>query len=287
MREVLGDKLNQSGMEFPGEHVLRQFGIFDPVVNLEGGSAGTYRAGDIVLRHIVPTSFGNNHSFELLPYIADFLHDLTPSGFRVSKPVPTAEGEWMTKDGWTAWDYLEGVQSTKENITQVIESTIRFLDSLSNVKKSPFMDTNTTPSGKADSLCWRDRPTDIHPVIRPLVKAMYDLKKPVRGLRHQLVHADLNPENILIEPGMAPGFLDIAPFWRPPEFALAIFANFIGPRRGDISCLSAFADVNEFDQLLLRAGIRMLLILPEAGKVADWEKCPEKRAAELILEYLR
>jgi hypothetical protein len=123
----------------------------------------------------------------------------------------------------------------------------------------------------------------VHPEVEPLVGALYASRRPVNGLQDQLIHGDLNPENILVGPGLPPGFLDLAPFWRPPEFALALFANWIGPRRGDPAVLRHFAEVRHFDRLLIRAGIRMLLIMTD---IDGFEASPEARAARVILDHV-
>jgi hypothetical protein len=62
-----------------------------------------------------------------------------------------------------------------------------------------------------------------------------------------------------------------------------MFANWIGPRRGDVSVLRRFEDIAHFHQLLLRAAVRMLLIVSELRGVEGWEGAPEKAAAELVL----
>jgi len=100
----------------------------------------------------------------------------------------------------------------------------------------------------------------------------------------QLVHGDLSHENVLISEGEAPGFIDFTPFWAPAEFAGAMFANWIGPRLGDVVVLDAFSDEPHFRQLLLRASIRMLLVVSELRGVEDWRT--ERRAAELVLSYV-
>jgi hypothetical protein len=100
----------------------------------------------------------------------------------------------------------------------------------------------------------------------------------------QLIHGDLNRENILIAPGLPPGFIDVTPFWAPVDFALAMFANWIGPRCGDPSVLCHFEGVPYFNQLLLRAVIRMLLVVSELRGVEEWES--ERRAAEIVLDYV-
>jgi fructosamine-3-kinase len=94
------------------------------------------------------------------------------------------------------------------------------------------MDDNCTPWGYAQRACWGQRPATLPAQLRHLVERLYALRQPVTVLQWQLIHGDLNPENLLIAPGFAPAILDFSPFWGSPEFALAIFANFIGPRRG-------------------------------------------------------
>ena len=94
----------------------------------------------------------------------------------------------------------------------------------------------------------------------------------------------MNAENILIAPGLPPGFIDLTPFWARVDFALAMFANWIGPRRGDPTPLRHFGDVPHFDQLLIRAAIRMLLIVSHLEGIDEWEE--EKKATEIVLDYI-
>jgi len=82
------------------------------------------------------------------------------------------------------------------------------------------------------------------------------------------------------------GFIDLTPFWAPVDFAVAIFANWIGPRCGDVSVLKYFEDIPCFEQLLLRAAIRMLLVVSHLEGVDGWEMSSEKKAAEIVLDYL-
>jgi len=82
------------------------------------------------------------------------------------------------------------------------------------------------------------------------------------------------------------GFIDLTPFWAPVDFALAMFANWIGPRRGDPSILQYFEDIPCFDQLLIRAAIRMLLVVSHLEGVEGWETSSEKRAAGIVLDYV-
>jgi hypothetical protein len=114
------------------------------------------------------------------------------------------------------------------------------------------------------------------------VDALYAIRRPLVGLEDQLIHGDLNPSNLLIVDGQPPGVIDIAPYWRPASFALAVFAYWIGPWRNRPDPLAHFAHVEQLDQLLIRAGIRMLLIMSEFGRLTDMERYT--RATKLIVE---
>jgi hypothetical protein len=63
-----------------------------------------------------------------------------------------------------------------------------------------------------------------------------------------------------------------------------MFANWIGPRRGDIAVLRHFAAIQDFRQLLIRAAIRMLLVMAVSDNLGGWETSTEKRAAELVIQ---
>ena len=85
-------------------------------------------------------------------------------------------------------------------------------------------------------------------------------------------------------PYLPPAFLDLSPFWRPVEFAVGMYANWVGARQVDIAVLK---HIQAFDQMLLRASLRMLLVMHVLGDVADWETCSKKQTAELDINYLQ
>ena len=249
--------------------VLREFNLTEHPLLLPGGSTQTFRVGNAVLKRIRETSLENNHSLILIQWIADFSLRLHEDGFRVPKPLPTVDNTWITPDGWTAWTFLEGRHASRADIPECIPAIVAFHKALKPISKHPLMDDNRTPWGKADRWCWGEKPAFVEPKLRSLVDQHYALRQPVDDLEFQLIHADLSPEIILIAPGLSHAFLDLSPFWGPPEFALAIFANFSGPRRGDASVLKYFEAIPQFDQLLIRAGIRMLLVMEAVRSDVD------------------
>jgi Ser/Thr protein kinase RdoA (MazF antagonist) len=82
-----------------------------------------------------------------------------------------------------------------------IAAIMAFHKALNHLPKHPLMDDNRTPWGKVDRWCWGDQPDFVQPKLRALVSQLYALRRPVSGLKSQLIHGDLNPENILIAPG--------------------------------------------------------------------------------------
>jgi uncharacterized protein (TIGR02569 family) len=258
-----------------------------PEQQLSGGSQPTFKVGNAVFKRVKETSLENNHSPELIEWIAAFSQTLKQHGFRFPKALPTKAGKWIAKDGWTAWTFVEGRHSTKEDVGRVIEGIVALHQALAGIAKNPLMEENQTAWGKADRWCWGDKPEQIHPVLEPLVKPLYELRRPVEGLKDQLIHGDLSLANILIAPYLPPAFLDLAPFWRPVEFALGMYANWVGPRQGDLAVLKSFQHIQAFDQMLIRASIRMLLVMHVLGDLEDWETCSEKKAAELVINYVQ
>jgi hypothetical protein len=258
------------------------------MATLPGGTRPAYRVGETVLKYIHDTSLENNGSRELAQWIAALFDRVTEDAFRIPRPRRTRSGRWMTDDGWTAWSLLAGRHAEIADIPACIEAIVAFHRALATAPKHALLDTSTTPWAVAHRACLGGRPSFMHPTVAPLVDRLYALRQPVVGVRDQLLHGDLNPENILIAPAVPPAFIDMSPFWGPVELAMAIFANWIGPRQGDASVLGWFAGVAHFDQMLVRAGIRMLLVMSELGEHAfdDWDTSPEREAAQIILRHV-
>jgi len=262
---------------------LAAFGLVGRPQRLPGGSATTYRVGPVVLKHIRGTSLKNNHSPALASWIAELSARLPDDGFRLPNGVPTRDGAWITPSGWTAWTFVTGRHASAADIPACIPAITKLHAALRSVPKHPLLDDGHTPWANAHRWSLGEPPDRIHPAVQPYVAALYRLRTPVPHQPYQLIHGDLNPENILIAPDLPPAFIDLSPFWSPPKFALAIFATWIGPRRGDMAALAHFQHLPHFHQWLIRAALRMLLVISDAGHVTDWPTSPEHRAAELVM----
>jgi len=260
----------------PDESVLNQFGLKGKAVFLPGGEERTFRVGDVILKHLY------NDTLEYALLIADYYSQIKEDGFRIPRLIKTLDGKWVTEDRWSAWTFLEGNHDYKPHIKETIIAIGKFHEAIKDMPKPLFLETVNSPYLRADKMAWGDKPNSIHPDVRKMVEDLYAIRTPVIGLDDQLIHGDLNPSNILVHKTLPPAIIDIAPYWRPAEFALAIYAYWIGPWRDDEELLQHFTNIKEFDQMLVRAGIRMLLIMSEFNKINDLGKY--KRATEIILK---
>lgn len=259
---------------------------------LSGGTRPAYRAtspwGELVLKRLHTQSLETEHSLVLAPWLADVLADIVEQGFRVAKPVRACDGRWLLAGGWAAYRYVSGRPARAEDVPDVIVALRALQTALSETPKHQLLDCNTTPFGFAARHCWEGAPPRVHPLIRDQVTDLVARYRPLPPLPSQLIHGDLNPGNILIAPGLPPGFIDLTPYWMPPGFGLANFANWIGPREGDFAVLRHFTGIPHFPQLLLREAVRMLLVVSElngTGAAYEWARAPEKVAADIVLQW--
>ncbi|MCP4540566.1 MAG: phosphotransferase [Chloroflexi bacterium] len=268
------------------EHVRQAYRLTGSAHRLTGGSQDAYRAGDVVVKRLVSTSLENPHSFQLAAWLVEQIVDITEDGFRIARPVASCDGAWMTGDGWMAWTFIEGRQASDKDVPAIIDAVRALHRALRSIPKHPLLDQNNSAWGFAHDHCLGSCPDWVHPVLKDWIDALYAKRRPLQPMACQIIHGDLNHENILIAPGLPPGFIDLTPFWASVDFALAMFANWIGPRRGDPSVLRHFEDVPQFDQLFIRAAIRMLLVVSDLDGVEGWETSSEKAAAEIVLDYV-
>lgn len=249
----------------PDSETLESFGIFTKPVPLPGGEGRTFRAGNIVLKHI------NQDARDYTDWIAKLYSRIKENGFRVPKPILTKNKERITPQGWTAWTYISGNHNFHKHVPRSIIAIRAFHRELKKVSRPSFL-TNDTPYTRADHYAWTAGPKKVHRAVKREVARLYNLRAPLRNISNQLIHGDLNPNNILFSPSQPPAIIDLAPYWRPADFALAVYAYWIGPWRNNMHLLNFFRDVPNFTQLLIRAALRMLLIMSEFNRINDLAK---------------
>ena len=240
--------------------VLEAFAVTDTPHRLPGGEERTYRAGDVVLRRENPDEVPDA---EFAAALFDGIQS-SPE-FRLARPIRTADGGWTTPDRWTAWTFVEGSEAQPEDAAEMVRAIEAFHCAIASVPCPPYLRERALVYDRADRGAFGDLPRDVDPRMRPLLDDLCALRLPLAGLRDQVIHGDANAANILVAPGLPPAIIDLAPYWRPPEFALAVSALWMCGYHQHIEAFAAFEHAREFDQLLLRALIRTLLVADGFG----------------------
>lgn len=269
----------------PDALTLAAFGLdaaLEPVL-LPYGEGRVFRLGDVVLKWL-----GRDRA-DVAAWLSDVQAAIKEDGFRVSRPLPSVQGGWLTEDGWSAWTYLAGHHDFRGRIPECIRAITQYHAALRQYPYPPILDAIDNPWRHADRYAFGERPESVHPALADQIDALYVARRPLVGLTDQLIDGDVNAGNVLLSAdpppaGAPPGIIDMAPYWRPAGFALAVFAYWAGPWWGQVDRLTHFAHVEQFDQLLVRAGLRMLLTMSVSGRIEDLERYT--RATEVVLAHV-
>jgi uncharacterized protein (TIGR02569 family) len=248
---------------------------FSPVV-LIGIDLKTYRSGNIVLRNL-----GESRQDAGI-WHAEFFSQIQENGFRISRPIRASDGSWTVR-GWVAEQFLEGRHATKGDVDSIINAATHFHEAIAGTPLPEYRKKYQTIWDRADQWAWSEAPKDIDPKLYALASELEDLKKPVT-VTDQLIHGDLNLNNLLISDSLPPAVIDFTPYFRPAEFALAVTAYWVGPYTGDIKILNKFKDIKEFDQMLIRAGLRSMLTQEDLQHANELETY--KKANKIIKEFV-
>ena len=259
------------------KQVAEAFGVNSEISLLPGGvDLKTFRSGNTVLRYL-----GNNNQ-EAGNWNAELFNQIKEDGFRVAKPIKAADGLWIV-NGWVAEQFLEGRHASIDDLPLIINAVNKFHKALVGIPFPDYRKHEHTMWDRADEWTWGEVPEDIDPRLREIISGLLKLKKPVH-LPDQLIHGDLNLNNILIADNQPPAIIDLTPYWRPAEFAQAVMAYWVGPYKGDIEILTQFEDILEFDQMLVRAGLRMALTQKDPKNAIDLEAY--EKASKIIKQFV-
>jgi uncharacterized protein (TIGR02569 family) len=257
--------------------VASAFGIHGKVSLLPGGfDLKTYRSGDIVLRNL------GAEGEEAGAWHAELFDKVHENGFRIAKPLKASNGSWVV-NGWVAEHFLEGRHATIADMPAIINAAKNFHEALVGVPLPNYRKRNLTMWDRADKWAWSGIPNNIDSQLHELALELQVLKKPVT-VNDQLIHGDLNINNILISDTLSPAIIDFTPYFHPTEFALAVTAYWLGPYTGDIEILNKFKNIKEFDQMLIRAGLRSMLTQEDPLHATDLEIY--RKANQIIKEFV-
>lgn len=189
------------------------FGVLDRPVSLPGGQGGAWRVGPLVLKHVGDAAVVVEERRWLGTALDPVMGDV-----RVAVPVAATDGRWVV-GGWAATRFLEG-EPGGWRWAEVLDAGRAFHAAVAYLPRPSFLDRRHSPWDVGDRMGWGDEPLVVGPALAPLVDRLATGLRPVEA-RSQLVHGDLGG-NVLLADGAAPAILDLSPYWRPPEWALAV-----------------------------------------------------------------
>jgi uncharacterized protein (TIGR02569 family) len=262
----------------PNPWTLAAFGLTGTALALPGGEGRTFRVGDTIVRQEQPEAVTE------AAWLASVFAKLHPTGVRLARPLRTQEGEWLAPGNWTAWTCLAGRPATGTDAAAVLAASTAFHAALAQEPAPAFLANRETLYDHADRWAWGAAPATLDPAFAEPITQLLARRRALAAGQNQLIHGDLNPDNILIANGEPPGIIDMAPYWRPAGFAAAVAAYWLGPYRGDPAALRPFAHLPSFDQLLVRAGLRMLFSAMVFGRPGGATQ--HGTAADLICRYV-
>src|SRR2546426_9077570 len=104
---------------------------------LSGGSQPTFKVGNVVLKRVKETSLENNHSPELIEWIAEFSQDLKQDGFASPRHFKPKKGNGSLKMDGLPGQFFEGRHSTKADVVGVIDGIVAFHQALAGIQRTP------------------------------------------------------------------------------------------------------------------------------------------------------
>jgi len=228
----------------PPKHVLDIFSATGEASRLEGGEGRTYRAGNIVLKPIDDESGS--------VWVAELFSRVTARNLRIPKPVRSVHGTWVI-DSWCAWEWVEGEPDLTGHWPEKLQVSKDFHDAVHDIPKPMFLSEMESPYRRADRIAWDEEPlSGCQQPFREALEALARLREPIQA-DNQLIHGDMDG-NILFAKGEVPAVIDLAPYWRPADYASAIIvADALDWGGADPSIFEVVEHIPGFDQLLIRA----------------------------------
>lgn len=244
----------------PTPDILNAFGVREVPHLLPGGAGTTYRAGNIVLKPIA-----NSAEADWFAYLFNSMEEV---GFRVARPIQSAHSTWSV-NSWTASHFVLG-KEIKGRWEEKITVSRAFHRALSGYAQPPHIARAQHPWAIADRFAWGEEEVNYHRQLAPALQELLVLIQPI-SLPSQLIHGDITG-NILFHDPLPPAVIDMAPYWRPAEFATAIIVvDSIVWEGASGTLMESIINTEHMHQLLLRAAIRRIMELDSIHKQFSYD----------------
>lgn len=230
--------------KYPNQNVLKAFGVSGEPILLPGGGGTCYLVGEVVFK---PTKDVVEDS-----WIAEMNNNLVSNKFRVPESIRVKDGGWAF-EGWVASKFLQG-EHRPGNYAEVMEVSKVFHKALVGTPKPDWLNKNTNVFRMADRMAWGEIPIpDFDIANKPLKKVLNLLRE--NRLPNQLIHGDWGIDQILFHNTLPPAVLDMTPYFRPADYPIAdmLVSSMVENDGVDKSILDLGKNINDFDQLILRA----------------------------------
>lgn len=191
--------------------VLSAFNISGSGKPLLGGQNTSFIYGDVVIKPV--------ENAEYYESIATIFSQLTPSGYRISKPLKSLDGPFVVS-GYAATRFEPGIDADEKVKAKLDVSTLLHEDLKKlNISKLPEADD---PWSKANNVLWRHHQLpslwsiNTLTFFESLLGQLDEIDDP-----HQLIHGDLGG-NVLFDEELPPLVIDFSPTMAPKKYADAI-----------------------------------------------------------------
>ena len=240
------DALLPAASRRPPDHVLTAFNAAgDALDRLVGGRS--WRAGNTVVKPVDDPVEAS--------WLASVLELRPVSGVRIARPIRSTDGRWVVS-GWTAHRFVAG--RTAPRFDEVRATGHALHEALADVAEPRFLRDRADLASWADRLAWgevldtEERLGHGHGAT--VYRELAALRRPVAS-PSQVVHGDLFG-TVLFAGDADPAVVEVAPFWRPAGWAVAVLAIDAVARGGaPIEVVGEWADGPDWPQLVRRAAL--------------------------------
>jgi uncharacterized protein (TIGR02569 family) len=227
----------------PPPEVLNAFDLSPGApISIEAGQRDTFRLANVALKRC--------HDPEQTEWLSAILENLPQISFRTTRPLRANTGTFVVDD-WSAANWIEGDLNLADRWHSAITALDAFHFALAHVPDHPVLHRIHNPFGKADALVWSNETPETS--LGPTADQLFKCRRPIT-LASQLIQGDPSAGNFLFTLNLPPAIIDIAPYWRPANYSIALFiADGIAWSGAPVNLIDHVKYRPEMDQLFIRA----------------------------------